>query len=222
MILSAKDIRKSFGELEVLKGLNLEVEEGHIIAIMGKSGSGKSTLLHILSTLDAADSGQMHIDKIDVSSLKKNKLAAFRNEKIGFVFQFHHLLAEFTAIENVTIPGLIAKKPKKEVHQRAEELLDYLGLKDRMTHRPNQMSGGEQQRVAVARALINNPKLIFADEPTGNLDTNTSQELHSLLIRLKKDLNQTFIVATHNDDLAELSDHTYILQDGQFLKSETH
>lgn len=216
-ILKANGISKSFDKLTVLRELDLEVDSGQIVSIMGKSGSGKSTLLHIMSTLDHADQGTLIIDHTDISSLSKKALAAFRNQKIGFVFQFHHLLAEFTALENVTIPGLIQKRSKKEVERKAEELLEYLDLKERMEHKPNQMSGGEQQRVAFARALINDPKIIFADEPTGNLDTSTSEELHNLILQLQKDMNQTFIVATHNDDLAKLSNKNYILKDGKLM-----
>lgn len=214
-ILKAKGICKSFDKLSVLKDLDLEVNTGQIVSIMGKSGSGKSTLLHILSTLDQADQGTLLIDNVDIAKLNRKQLAAFRNEKIGFVFQFHHLLAEFTALENVTIPGLIQKRSKKEVEKKAQEILEYLDLKERLDHKPTQMSGGEQQRVAFARALINDPKLIFADEPTGNLDTNTSEELHNLILQLQKDMRQTFIVATHNDDLAQLSNSNYELNHGK-------
>jgi lipoprotein-releasing system ATP-binding protein len=213
-MIQARDIHKKFGNLHVLKGVNLTVRKGEIISIVGKSGAGKSTLLHILGTLDQTDAGQLIIDGKEVSELSGNKLAAFRNEHIGFVFQFHHLLPEFTALENVCIPAYIRRTPENEAVARARELLDYLGLSDRLTHKPNQLSGGEQQRVAVARALVNRPSVVFADEPSGNLDSHSSQELHKLLFQLRKDMNQTFVIVTHNKELADMSDRKLTMVDG--------
>lgn len=214
MIL-AQGIKKSYGQLNVLKGVDFEIEQGSIVSILGKSGAGKSTFLHILGTLDLADEGKLMIADTDVRSLNSNELAKFRNRNLGFVFQFHHLLNEFTALENVCIPGQIFPKKGDNLIQRAKEMLDYLGLTDRMDHKPNQLSGGEQQRVAVARALINMPKVVFADEPTGNLDSQTSRELHELFIKLRNDFNQTFVIVTHNEELAELSDRRYFMADGK-------
>lgn len=214
MVLEAKNIHKSYGPLEILKGVNLEIPKGQILSIVGKSGAGKSTLLHILGTLDWADSGEMNIAGQRIKALNANQLAAFRNQHIGFVFQFHHLLPEFTALENVCIPGFIQGKNEAVVKQRAKELLEYLGLKDRLTHKPMQLSGGEQQRVAVARALVNQPDIIFADEPTGNLDTSASQDLHMLIRQLRDDYGQTFVIVTHNKELAELSDRCLEMKDG--------
>ncbi len=214
MVLEAKDIHKSYGSLEILKGVNLEIPKGEILSIVGKSGAGKSTLLHILGTLDWADNGEMTIAGQRIKSLKANQLAAFRNRHIGFVFQFHHLLPEFTALENVCIPGFIQRKNDTEVKRRAQELLDYLGLHDRLTHKPMQLSGGEQQRVAVARALVNQPDIIFADEPTGNLDSSASRDLHQLIRQLRNDYGQTFVIVTHNKELAELSDRCLEMKDG--------
>ena len=187
-MLLATNIKKAYGDLEVLKGVGFEIPKGTITSIVGKSGTGKSTLLHILGSLDTPDSGSVLIDNVDIYKLSTNKLAKFRNEKIGFIFQFHHLIPEFTAIENVTIPSLIKGNSKKDANIEAEKLLEYLGLSERMSHKPNQLSGGEKQRVAVARALINKPKIIFADEPTGNLDTQTSFELQTLLLNSSKTL----------------------------------
>ena len=214
-MISATNIHKSFGDLHVLKGVDLEIRKGEIITIVGKSGAGKSTLLHILGTLDKADQGTLSINGNNVSFITGKKLAAFRNEHIGFVFQFHHLLPEFTALENVCIPAYIRKTPEQEAVKRARELLDYLGLSDRLQHKPTQLSGGEQQRVAVARALINGPDVVFADEPSGNLDSQSSQELHQLLFRLRKDMNQTFVIVTHNMELAAMSDRTLTMVDGR-------
>ncbi len=214
MVLEAKDIHKSYGPLEILKGVNLEIPKGEILSIVGKSGAGKSTLLHILGTLDWADKGEMSIAGQRIKSLNANQLAAFRNRHIGFVFQFHHLLPEFTALENVCIPGYIQRKNDSAVKRRAEELLDYLGLHDRLTHKPMQLSGGEQQRVAVARALVNQPDIIFADEPTGNLDSTASKDLHQLIRQLRDDYGQTFVIVTHNKELAELSDRCLEMKDG--------
>lgn len=218
-MIEAKDIHKSYGDLAVLKGINLQISAGEIVSIIGKSGTGKSTLLHILGTLDSPSRGEVWIDGIVVSGLKRRALAKMRNEKIGFIFQFHHLLKEFNALENVCIPGLIAGKTKSEVENKGRELLTYLGLGDRLEHKPDQLSGGEQQRVAVARALINDPAVVFADEPTGNLDTSTSMELHTMIKQLQADFNQTFVIVTHNDDLAALSDRTLTMSDGNILKS---
>ncbi|MFN0214318.1 MAG: ABC transporter ATP-binding protein [Saprospiraceae bacterium] len=214
MVLKAKDIHKSYGPLEILKGVNLEIPKGEILSIVGKSGAGKSTLLHILGTLDWADKGEMSIAGQRIKSLNANQLAAFRNQHIGFVFQFHHLLPEFTALENVCIPGYIQRKNDAAVKRRAEELLDYLGLHDRLAHKPMQLSGGEQQRVAVARALVNQPDIIFADEPTGNLDSSASKDLHQLIRQLREDYGQTFVIVTHNKELAELSDRCLEMKDG--------
>lgn len=214
MVLSAQDIHKSYGPLEILKGVNLEIPKGEILSIVGKSGAGKSTLLHILGTLDWADKGDMTIAGQRIKSLSANQLAAFRNRHIGFVFQFHHLLPEFTALENVCIPGFIQRKNDAEVKRRAEELLDYLGLHERLTHKPMQLSGGEQQRVAVARALVNQPDIIFADEPTGNLDSSASKDLHQLIRQLRDDYGQTFVIVTHNKELADLSDRCLEMRDG--------
>lgn len=217
-ILTASGINKSYGNLHILKGVEMSVAAGEIVSIVGKSGAGKSTLLHILGTLDNADSGLLKIDDVEIGRFSAKKLAAFRNERIGFIFQFHHLLPEFTAIENVTIPAMIGKKPMSDARKRAAELLDYLGLKDRMDHKPTQLSGGEAQRVAVARALINSPAIVFADEPTGNLDSATSRDLHALFLKLRADFQQTFVIVTHNADLAELSDRCLTIEDGVILK----
>jgi len=213
-MLKATNIFKSFNTLEVLKGVNLHIKPSEIVSIIGKSGSGKSTLLHILGTLDNANKGTIILDGHDISEMKSKSLAEFRNNNIGFIFQFHHLLNEFSALENVCIPAYIRGDKKSKAKKRAVELLDLLGLSDRLNHKPNQLSGGEQQRVAVARALMNEPKIVFADEPSGNLDKNTSDDLHELLFRLRDELNQTFVIATHNQDLAALSDRTLILSDG--------
>jgi lipoprotein-releasing system ATP-binding protein len=214
-MIQARNIHKSYGALHVLKGVNLSIRQGEIVSIVGKSGAGKSTLLHILGTLDQADKGALTINGIKVSDLPPKKLAAFRNEHIGFVFQFHHLLPEFTALENVCIPAFIKRTPEQEAIRRAKELLNYLGLSDRLQHKPTQLSGGEQQRVAVARALVNNPGVVFADEPSGNLDSHSSQELHRLLFQLRKDFNQTFVIVTHNKELAAMSDRTLEMVDGK-------
>jgi lipoprotein-releasing system ATP-binding protein len=213
-MLKAKSIYKSYGQLQILKGVDLEVKRGEIVTIVGASGAGKSSLLNILGTLDRPDSGQLFINDIELSQLNNKNLSDFRNRKIGFIFQFHHLLAEFTALENVCIPAFIAGVSKADAEKKAKELLDLLGLSDRVSHKPNQLSGGEQQRVAVARALINNPALIFADEPSGNLDSVNALELHELFIKLRKDFNQTFVIVTHNEELADLSDRTVIMKDG--------
>lgn len=213
-MIKATQIKKSYGDLGVLKGVDLAINKGEIVSIVGKSGAGKSTLLHILGTLDLADSGDLIINDTSIKSLNTNELADFRNKNIGFVFQFHHLLPEFSALENVCIPALIQKQSESDAKKRGKELLDYLGLGDRLTHKPTQLSGGEQQRVAVARALMNRPAVVFADEPTGNLDSATSQEIHDLLTRLRKDFQQTFVVVTHNEELADLSDRKLEMKDG--------
>ena len=213
-MIQAKGITKSYGDLRVLRGVDLAVGAGEIVSIVGKSGAGKSTLLHILGTLDRPDGGRLLIDDTDVFALTNRQLAAFRNQRIGFVFQFHHLLPEFTALENVCIPAYIAKTDAAAAQTKAKELLEYLGLSDRLHHKPNQLSGGEQQRVAVARALVNNPAIVFADEPTGNLDSGSSQELHDLLFRLRDDFGQSFIIVTHNEELARISDRRLEMVDG--------
>jgi lipoprotein-releasing system ATP-binding protein len=216
-ILSAKNIHKKYGTIEVLKGVDIEVQAGEIVSIVGPSGSGKSTLLHILGTLDKADHGEVFLNKERVSSLEGKKLAGFRNTHIGFVFQFHHLLPEFSALENVCIPGWLSTKKKNEVKQRAEEILIMLGLKERLENKPNALSGGEQQRVAVARALINNPDVVFADEPSGNLDSANAKDLHQLFFDLRKQFNQTFLIVTHNEELAQQSDRMLVMKDGKII-----
>ena len=216
-MLTGKNIYKRYGSLEVLRGVDLEIKKGEVVAIVGPSGCGKSTLLHILGSLDQADRGEIVINNTGLGQLSGNKLAAFRNKHIGFVFQFHHLLPEFTALENVCIPGWLAGRGKTEVKDRAENLLQILGLKDRNENKPNQLSGGEQQRVAVARALINNPAVVFADEPTGNLDSANAQELHQLFFDLRKQFNQTFLIVTHNEELSQLSDRTLHMKDGKIV-----
>ena len=215
MILSARNIHKSYGKLAVLKGVDIDIQKGEFITIIGKSGAGKSTLLHILGTLDNADDGSLQILNTDISNLKGKKLSLFRNKNIGFVFQFHHLLPEFTALENVTIPALIGGDNDQQATKKAKELLDYLGLADRLKHKPNELSGGEQQRVAIARALVNNPALIMADEPTGNLDSATSSDIHALIASLRKEFQITFIIVTHNEELASLSDRSIHMLDGK-------
>lgn len=216
-MISCKNIHKSYEQLQVLKGVSLEIHKGELVCIVGPSGAGKSTLLHIIGTLDKSDSGMVTINNQDISVLKDKELSDFRNKHLGFVFQFHHLLPEFTALENVSIPAFIAKKNESETKKRAMELLDFMGLKDRMNHKPNELSGGEQQRVSVARALMNQPLVILADEPTGNLDTERSEELHQLFFDLKKEFNQTFIIVTHNDVLAEKADKKLVMKDGLII-----
>ncbi|PWK79662.1 lipoprotein-releasing system ATP-binding protein [Mucilaginibacter oryzae] len=218
-MLIATSIQKSYGQLQILKGVDLEVKKGEIVTIVGASGAGKSSLLNILGTLDRPDSGTLTINGLELSKLNNKQLSDFRNRQIGFIFQFHHLLAEFTAIENVCIPAFIAGKSKTEAEKRAGELLDLLGLADRLHHKPNQLSGGEQQRVAVARALINNPALIFADEPSGNLDSVNALELHQLFIRLKNEFKQTFVIVTHNEDLANMADRMVTMKDGLIVQA---
>ena len=216
-MIVGKNIHKKFGNLEILKGVDLEINKGEIVSIVGSSGAGKTTLLTILGTLDRATEGEVIINNESVFKLSEKKLAAFRNQNIGFVFQFHQLLPEFTAIENVCIPAMIAKKSKKESEKRAEELLELFNLKDRINHKPSELSGGEQQRVAVARALINNPKVIFADEPSGNLDSVNAKELHNLFFKLRDDFDQTFVIVTHNSELAEMADRTLVMRDGRIV-----
>jgi ABC-type antimicrobial peptide transport system, ATPase component len=216
-MLTAQNIHKRYGAVEVLKGVDITVNKGEIVSIAGPSGSGKSTLLHILGTLDQADQGNVRLQEINLTQLQGKKLAAFRNRHIGFIFQFHHLLPEFSALENVCIPGWIASKGKTEVKERAKGLLDLLGLSHRLDNKPTQLSGGEQQRVAAARALINQPDIVFADEPTGNLDTANARELHQLFFDLRNKFNQTFLIVTHNEELAHLSDRTLIMKDGKIM-----
>jgi len=216
-MITGKNIHKRYGPVEVLKGVDVEINKGEVVSIVGPSGSGKSTLLHILGTLDKADEGTVNMNNTEINSLNGNKLAAFRNKHIGFVFQFHHLLPEFMAWENVSIPGWLAGRKKAEVKEKAFELLKMLGLSHRMENKPNEMSGGEQQRVAVARALINNPDIVFADEPTGNLDSANAKELHQLFFDLRNKFNQTFLIVTHNEELAKLSDRVLYMKDGKIV-----
>ncbi len=217
IMITATGIRKSFGEIEVLKGIDLSIEKEEFVSIVGASGAGKTTLLQILGTLDKADSGSLMIDGADVQHLNSNALADFRLKHIGFVFQFHQLLPEFTALENVTIPALIAHRKSGEAEAKAKELLDYLGLSHRLNHKPNQLSGGEKQRVAVARALINQPKLILADEPSGSLDSQNKEELNKLLLSLKNEFKLTLLVVTHDTSIASISDRTITMKDGVIL-----
>jgi lipoprotein-releasing system ATP-binding protein len=216
-MLTATNIVKNYGILPVLKGVDIRIEKGEIVSIVGSSGAGKSTLLHILGTLDKADEGAIMLDGQRIEELSGRKLSAFRNKNIGFVFQFHHLLPEFTALENVCIPGWIAGRKKKEIIERATQLLTTLGLSARLESKPQQLSGGEQQRVAVARALINNPSIIMADEPTGNLDSANAKELHQLFIDLRNQFNQTFLIVTHNEELAQMSDRILQMKDGRII-----
>ncbi len=216
-MISGKNIHKKYGVVEVLKGVDIDIRKGEIASIVGPSGSGKSTLLHILGTLDKGDAGSVSMNNTLISSLTGKKLAAFRNKHIGFVFQFHHLLPEFTAVENVCIPGWLAGRAKVEVKTEAERLLHMLGLSHRVENKPNQLSGGEQQRVAVARALINKPDIVMADEPTGNLDSVNAKELHQLFFDLRKQFDQTFLIVTHNEELAQLSDRVLHMKDGKIV-----
>jgi lipoprotein-releasing system ATP-binding protein len=216
-MIQAKGIEKSFGELKVLKGIDFSVAKAEVVSIMGASGAGKSTLLQILGSLSSPDAGSLYIDGVDVVGLKGRALADFRNRKVGFVFQFHHLLPEFTAIENVIIPAMIAGRSRKDALVQAEELLIEMGLSERLHHKPSQLSGGEQQRVAIARALINNPAVLFADEPSGNLDSKTKEEIHNLFFRLREKYGQTIIIVTHDPDLAKMCDRSLYMVDGQFV-----
>ena len=216
-LLVAKDIWMQYGPVSVLKGVSLEVSKGELVSIVGPSGAGKSTLLYIVSSLEKADKGEVIFEGQDISQLSNAALAKYRNQKMGFVFQFHHLLPEFTAIENVSIPGWIAKMPKKQVLNKAKELLDLMGLADKIDKKPHSLSGGEQQRVAVARALLNSPALIFADEPTGNLDSENAASLHHLFIKLRNELNQSFLIVTHNETLAAMSNRSLTMKDGKFV-----
>ena len=217
LMIEVREIEKSYGSLQVLKKVSLTIENNKVVTIVGPSGAGKSTLLHIIGTLDKADRGEVVIDGVNLNQLSDDKLAEFRNRHIGFVYQFHHLLPEFTALENVAMPALIAGKSRKESFNRAQELLDFLKLGDRVGHKPAQLSGGEQQRVSVARALMNNPELILADEPSGNLDTENARKLHDLFFVLRDTFKQTFLIVTHNEELAELSDRKIVLQDGSVI-----
>ncbi len=216
-MLVAKDIQKAYGELPILKGVNLEVGKGEIVSIVGSSGAGKTTLLQILGTLDKPDSGILEIGGVNPFKLSQKELSNFRNTSLGFIFQFHQLLPEFTAIENAMLPALIGGKSKKEAEQLALPLLERLGIESRKTHKPSELSGGEQQRVAVCRALINNPNVIFADEPSGNLDTKNAKELHELFFQLRDEFNQTFVIVTHNEELAQMADRSLVMRDGKFL-----
>ncbi len=213
-MIKAENIHKKFGELEVLKGVSLNIEKGEVISITGSSGAGKTTLLQIISTLSAADAGSVKINNEDVTRLEDKELSAFRNSKIGFVFQFHNLLPEFTALENVMIPGLIGGRNKQEVENRAVELLALMGLSERHNHKPNQLSGGEQQRVAIARAIINSPEVLFADEPSGNLDSLTKGDIHQLFFKLRDEFGITVVVVTHDEALAEMADRKIVMKDG--------
>lgn len=217
-MIKVRNIRKSFGSLDVLKGIDLDIAQGEVVSIVGASGAGKTTLLQIMGTLDKADSGSIEIDGVDVSKLSQNELSRFRNQKIGFVFQFHQLLPEFTALENIMIPAFIAGTSKSEARKRAEELLAFMGLSDRANHKPNELSGGEKQRVAVARALMNHPAVIMADEPSGSLDSQHKEELHRLFFELRDKMGQTFVIVTHDETLATLSNRTIHMKDGLILK----
>jgi len=213
-MIEAKQLKKSFGQVHVLKGLDFNVQKGEIVIVVGASGAGKTTLLQILGTLDKPDSGQLYFDGVDISSLNEKDLSAFRNKNIGFVFQFHHLLPEFTALENVCIPAYIAKKSRIEATTKATELLNMLGLNHRLDHKPSELSGGEKQRVAIARALINDPMVVFADEPSGNLDSVNRQELHEIIVELRNKLNQTFVIVTHDLEMEHMADRKIVMTDG--------
>lgn len=217
MMIEAKGIEKSFGNLKVLKGIDFNAEKSEVVSIMGASGAGKSTLLQILGTLSTPDKGTLLIDGTDVTTLSRKEISTFRNRKIGFVFQFHHLLPEFTSLENVMIPALINGASESDAKKRATELLDTLGLAERATHKPSELSGGEQQRVAIARALMNKPAVLFADEPSGNLDSVTKAELHQLFFRLRDELGQTIVIVTHDPDLAKMCDRSLFMRDGVFI-----
>lgn len=216
-MISAKNISKQYDSLQVLKGIDLDIKKGEIVSIVGASGAGKTTLLQILGTLDTPDSGELRYGDELVSAMSSNVLASFRNKRIGFIFQFHHLLPEFTALENVCLPAYIGNKSKAEAEKRGTELLSFLGLSDRITHKPSELSGGEQQRVAVARSLINEPDVIFADEPSGNLDSANAKDLHQLFFSLRDEFQQTFVIVTHNDELAEMADRKLVMSDGRIV-----
>ena len=218
-MIEINNITKSFGSLQVLKGISLHIDKGEVVSIVGPSGAGKTTLLQIIGTLDAPDTGTVRVDGIDTTTLSQNKLSDFRNQHLGFVFQFHQLLPEFTAIENIMIPAYIAGRSNKEAKARAEELLQFMGLTNRAQHKPAELSGGEKQRVAVARALVNNPAVILADEPSGSLDTKNKQELHQLFFDLRDKFGQTFVIVTHDEELATLTDRTIHMRDGLLVQS---
>jgi lipoprotein-releasing system ATP-binding protein len=218
VMIKAENIVKQYGSLQVLKGISIQIKDSEIVSIVGDSGAGKTTLLQILGTLDSADSGELFYDDIAIKDLKSNALADFRNQKIGFIFQFHQLLPEFTCLENVCMPAFIAGMNKLEAEKRAKELLDYLGLKERYQHKPNELSGGEQQRCAVARALMNSPKVVFADEPSGNLDSRNANELHKLFLDLRKDFGYSFVIVTHNEEFANMADRKLVMKDGLVLE----
>ncbi len=213
-MIEIKNLHKSFGDLKVLRGIDLEIQRSEIVSIVGASGAGKTTLLQIIGTLDRPDSGKVYFEGKDVMSFKAKALAAFRNQHIGFVFQFHHLLPEFTALENVCIPAFIAGMNESSAKKKAADLLAFLGLENRFDHKPSQLSGGEQQRVAVARSLVNDPMVVMADEPSGNLDSENAKELHSMFFTLRKEMGQTFVIVTHNDELAESTDRKFVMKDG--------
>ena len=217
MLIQAQNIHKSYGALNVLKGVSIEIQRKEVVSIVGPSGAGKSTLLHIIGTLDKPASGLVRVNDTDINSLKDKQLSAFRNKHIGFVFQFHHLLPEFTALENICIPAYIAKTSKEEAEKKAMELLSFLGLEQRKNHKPSELSGGEQQRIAVARALINNPDVVLADEPSGNLDTASAKELHQLFFTLREKFGQTFVIVTHNNELAGMTDRVLTMRDGMIV-----
>jgi len=216
-MLQARGIHKSYSNLHILKGVDLELSKGEIVTIVGASGAGKSTLLHIIGTLDSPDRGSVMLNNVEVNKLSPKKLSAFRNEHIGFIFQFHHLLPEFTALENICLPAFIAKKGRKEAETRAFHLLELLNLNNRAEHKPAELSGGEQQRVAVARAMINNPSIIMADEPSGNLDSANAESLHQLFVKLRDNMGQTFVIVTHNESLANLANRKVLMKDGQII-----
>ncbi|MFY0685684.1 MAG: ABC transporter ATP-binding protein [Cyclobacteriaceae bacterium] len=220
-MLIAENLHKSYGSLKVLNEINLEITESEVVSIVGASGAGKSTLLHLLGTLDTPDSGSVTMNGQLISGMSAKQLAKFRNKHIGFIFQFHNLLPEFTALENVAMPGFIMGRKQKEVLERADYLLNMLGLKNRETHKPSELSGGEQQRVAVARALINEPEIVFADEPSGNLDSKNAEDLHQLFFKVRQEIKSSFVVVTHNDDLADMADRKFIMKDGQIIDSVT-
>lgn len=217
MIIQTQNIHKKYGQLEVLKGIDISIAKGEVVSIVGASGAGKTTLLQIIGTLDTPDSGKIKINDSEITALSQKQLAAFRNRHIGFVFQFHHLLPEFTAIENVCMPAFIAGTKKSDAEKKALDLLTYLNLKDRLDHKPSELSGGEQQRVAVARALVNNPSVVLADEPSGNLDSAHAKELHELFFKLRKEFNQAFVIVTHNEELAGMTDRKLVMKDGKIV-----